>query len=529
MAYQGYTAEIPIGLGGLSGSKSQPNIRPDQLLIARNVALERGTITKEGGATKYNSTAISGAPTVLGGWDWWPTTTTQRMIVLLSDGTLKKDDGTGTFATTLKSSLTVSGVSTPVFVEGGKEVAANNRKLFIFTGKNAVQVLAADGATTSDITAPPADWSGGNQPLFGLIHAGRLWGAGNLNDPHRIYASLTTNHEDFTTTPLQLSVFPGEGEYLVGGISFRGLLVLWKFPRGIYVINTTDPSTANWTVSRLSQSIGGVSPLGAVMTDNDVVFIDAAANFQALSTVTEFGDLESRNLSKIAFLNEFVRETISLSALPRTQAVYYSTKREAHFTVASSGAATNDRRLVIDFNFADTVRFRFSDRDVNTALWLRKESDGLLHPLIGDASGFIYKLDQATKSKNGLGYVGEFQTPHLDLGFLDPKLATKVKLGQFLELIVEPTGNWNLDVEVYWDGVLRQSISFNMGAGGAALGSFVLDTDTLAGEALVSRRKRLLGSGRRISLKGRNSGPGEDFSVARFYLQFQVADETLRR
>lgn len=527
MTYRGVIVEIPVGLGGLSGSKSQPSLGPDRLLIARNVSYDRGTLTKENGAAKYNATPITGAPSVLGGWDWWPDTATQRMVVLLGDGTLKKDSGGGTFAVTLASGLNVAAVN-PCFVEGGKEAAAGNRKLFVFTGRNAVQTLAADGATTVALATPPVDWSGGNQPSFGFNHEGRLWGGGNLNDPHRVYYSTTASHEDFTGAGSgSLSVYPGESERLVGGMSYKGLAVLWKFPRGIYIVDTSDPAVGNWKVIRLSANVGSTAPVAFSTIDDDVIYVDATGNFQLLSSVTEFGDLQSRNLSRLALLNQFMTENVDFSALGRVQTVYYGQKREAHFLLASKGAAVNDRRMVVDFN-VDIARFRFSDRDTNVSIWMRKDADLIARPLIGDSTGTVWRLDQSTKSKGGLAYTGEFQTPHLDLSHADPRIASKVKNGQFLELVAEPTGNWDLSVEVYWDGVLRQTIPFNMGSGGAALGSFVLDTDRLGGDALVNRRKRLVGSGRRISLKGRNANLNEDFSVARFYIHFEVADERTR-
>ena len=196
MSYDGDVIELPM-LGGLTGTRNQALIRPDQLIAARNVSFDTGTIRKMGGALKYNDTAITGDPTVIGGWDWIPSANVQRMVVVLDDGTIKKDSGAGTFPTTLASGLTVTD-TVPTFVEGGKETAANNRKLFIFTGKNAVQMLDGDGATTAAIATPPADWSAANQPTCGANHEGRIWGAGNANDPHRVYYSTQTNHADFT-------------------------------------------------------------------------------------------------------------------------------------------------------------------------------------------------------------------------------------------------------------------------------------------------------------------------------------------
>ena len=211
MGFRGFIAEIPIGIDGMIGSPAHPTVPPTRLIDCDNIEYGTGVLRKEGGAAKYNAVAITGAPGVLGGSDWWPSAGTQRMIVLTDAGDLLKDSGAGTFATTLAAGLT-NPDDVPIFIEGGNEVAANNRKLFIFTGNNQVQVLAGDAAVTAAISAPPPDWTLPNFPLTGCLHVGRLWGAGNPNDPHRVYASLNSNHEDFTTTPLSFSIFPGEGE-----------------------------------------------------------------------------------------------------------------------------------------------------------------------------------------------------------------------------------------------------------------------------------------------------------------------------
>ena len=528
MSYDGKVVEVPM-MGGLTGTKNQSTIHPDQLLQANNVSFASGALSKEGGAVKYNSTAIIGSPNIIAGHDWFPTDAVQRMIVVLSDGTIKKDSGAFTFPTTLASALTVAN-TVPMFVEGAKEAAANNRKLFIFTGKNAVQVLSGDGVTTTALLTPPADWSAANQPVVGAIHEFRLWGAGNLNDPHRVYYSTTGNHEDMTGAGSgSITVYPGEGEKIVGMISFKGLLLLWKYPKGLYYIDTTDPTIANWKVRVVSRATGGVSPLGQVLIDNDIIYLDAAGNFQLVSATLEFGNMAANNLSQKFQINSFLHDNVNLSRLQQIRAMYYGNRREVHFLLSSLNSTVNNRRMVIDFNMAEP-RFRFSDRDTMDSIWLRMDIDNIQRPMIGDNAGFVWFLDQDTKSKAGAGYLGQFQTPQIDLSHLGPStnnLPTKRKQGQFLEVVAEPKGNWNLNVDIQWDGVTTQTVTFNMGTGGVGLGTFVIGTDTLGGDTLLNRKRRITGGGRRFSLIARNNGVGEDFSIDKFYLHFVPGDERL--
>jgi hypothetical protein len=524
MSYIGNVTELPLGTNGLTGTKNLYNAHPLSLIQATNITYESGTLQKEGGASKYNDTAITGGPQVSAGWDWWPSDGVQRMVVFTSTGLLLKDSGDGSFPTTLKSGLPTD--QSAVFVEAGKEVAASNRKLVIFIPTSRPQVLAADGTTTANLTTPPADWSGTNQPTFGTAHEGRLWAGGNPNDPHRLYYSTVGNHEDFTGSGAgSISVFPGEGEKLIGALSFKGLLIAWKFPHGIYALDTSSPTLGEWRVARLSNIIGGVSPRAQVLIDDDILFLDATGAFQLLSGIDEFGNVGSRNLSQVADLMPFVRENVNLGNLALTQAVYYTAKREAHFAVPGTGSSFCNRRLVVDFNRLDTVRFRWSDRDNNVSLWLRKDEDNTPRMVAGDDAGFVWELDQETRTQDDAGYTAVFQTAHTDFSYLDPKLATIRKLGQFLELITEPEGNWNVTVKIIWDGQVRQILTYNMGSIGAGLGSFTLDTDALASAQIQSVKHRIVGSGRRFSIEVSNDGAGEDFSISRAFLHWVPGDE----
>ncbi len=96
MAFTGQIASLVIGTGGHNGSKNQAEVPPDQLIDADNLTFESVTIRKEGGADKYNSSVISGTPSVIAGHDWFPSAGTQRSVVVTSAGTILKDDGAGT-------------------------------------------------------------------------------------------------------------------------------------------------------------------------------------------------------------------------------------------------------------------------------------------------------------------------------------------------------------------------------------------------------------------------------------------------
>jgi len=520
MAFEGLKGELPLGVDGLTGNKNLTQITVGSLLQADNITFESGTIQKEGGASKYNSTAITGAPSIIGGWDWFPTLGTQRMVVVTSGGAILKDTGDGSFGTSLATGLTVSSV-VPVFVEGGGETFSANRKLFIFTKSNQVKVLAADGSSVANITTPAADWSS-SFPVTGCIHEGRLWAALK----HRVYYSLTTDHEDFTSSGVgQINVFPGEGEEIRALLSFKGVLIVWKYPFGIYLIDTSDSTVANWRVTRHSSRIGIAGPACVAAIDDDVVFVDIYGHIQLLSAVQEFGNFGNKNLSHPQKIDVYTRDNYNISRMSNARVVYYTNKNEVHVSCSSIGSSVNNRRLVLDLSRPDLARFRESTRDTLESLWLRQNSDGILVPVGGDNAGFVWLLDQETRSKDSSGYNAVFQTPHYDFSHIDPGLAFKKKNGAFLELVVEPKGDWSLSIDVMWDGELYETLSFNMGSTGAVIGSFVLGTDELATERIEYVKQILNGSGRTLSLIGRQSGAAEDFSIGKAYVYFTESTE----
>jgi hypothetical protein len=516
--FVGETAAIPVGTDGLTGNKNLTEVSVTQLTQATNVSYTEQSITKEGGASKYNSSAIAGTPNILCGLDWWPSSSVQRMLILTSGGAFLKDSGAGTFPTSLAAGLTISASTVPSILEGGAEVSGNNRKAFLYSGTNQIKVLSGDGVVANNIATPPADWAA-SFPITGAIHAFRHMGAGNLSDPHRLYYSTTANHEDFTGAGSgTLSIYPGEGDRIVKIISFKSRLIVFKNPLGIYIVDTSDPTPANWSVDRLSRGVGLVGTGAVVDLDEDLLFWDASGVLHFLSAVREFGDFGIKSYANLVnFLDVWVRDNVNKSQMSGMQSIFYIDKKEVHFTVPLLGQSSFNRRIVLDYNQGvDKPRFRWNDRDVNK----RRDANNIARPVWGDESGTVWLGDQANKNLAGAGYLSQFGTGDLDLSHQDPELATINKNFHFLELITTAKGNWSLLVDVYYDGILFKTINFNLGVTGASLGAFTLDTDMLSGDQVIRRRKRLSGSAGRIRLVARNNGANEDFSVAVFIVYF---------
>lgn len=529
MAYRGSVTRLPVGMLGLSGSRNPTQQQAGHFKTVEGVSLDGGLIQKQGGALKQNAAAL-GAPSIItAGISYSPAANIVRDAVFLTNGEIRKDSGTNTYPTVLASGLTGTDRDPPpYFVMGGGESAGSPRTLFCFSTSNQVRAVDGDGAVMAAITTPPADWAGaGSFPTFGVLHEGRMWGGGNASDPHRLYYSRQTDHQDYSAPGGTISVFPGEGERLVGAISFSGLLIAFKYPKGVYAIDTVDPSPSGWRVTRLSSAVGGVNQHTIVQIDNDTMYMDAGGNLQLLSATNAFGGVQTANISQRSDLSQYMRDNIELTQLRRAQGVWYGTKQQAIFSLPKkTGTGNNTVQLIVDFSNPQVgARFLTTERDTPVSMWMRPDVFGVYKPVHGDELGFVWLMDQLAKNKGGNGYSMYFETANTDLSFMDPVLATKNKTGDFLDIIFEPQGDWDLTVQVFWDDVPGPPLLFSMGGAGAALGVFTLDTDVLSSLAIKSIRKRIAGSGKRIKLQVGNSGTDQNVALSDFYLSFRATDE----
>jgi hypothetical protein len=544
MAFRGVETNVELAKYGLVGSRNLAAVPVTALLQARNLSLDTGSITRAGGAAKYNggdeadllemeaSTDTylledgsggyllegDGPPLqagIVGLRDWFPVDTLQRLIACLNDGTIWRDTSGEGFFAVAKSGLSTSSIY--VFAEGGSEIIGNNRKLFITTGFDQVQVFRGDTATTGNINTgvagKPDDWTGTNQPKSIFFHNGRLWGVLN----HILYGSTVTDHEDFKSAgSVTIPVQTGEGSYIQGGISFKGRLFLFKWPNGIYWLDDSSSTQANWLIKRLTKSTGLASPNALCQVDDDVLFLSEIGHIHILSGIQDFGDVQNSDLSALNELTSYIRDNVdtSKSSLERSWAVYYPEKKQARFAMRSLGSAFNDIQFVVDMNRKNTPRIHIEDITEGGALAVRQDANRVERPITGDTHGIVWLLDQDATNKDGAGYSTEFQLPHTDFAWFHEKLGSVRKNYAYLEAIMQPTGNFTLSFDIYYDGVLRDTVTMNTGLSGSALGSFVIGEDALGGESLLNTRKRLRGSSRRLSLVGRQSVADEKFILS---------------
>jgi hypothetical protein len=153
--------------------------------------------------------------------------------------------------------------------------------------------------------------------------------------------------------------------------------------------------------------------------------------------------------------------------------------------VTRSGQTNNDRVLMLDWRFmAQGEQWpRWSLWDFGSFASLAQAIDTNNRPRIfaGGYDGYVYKLDQTTRTHNNTSINYNWTTPFLSYGgeyYL--KVINALSIG-----IAPKNGN---PVTVGWtrDDNAQQTTTISQ-VSGAALDSFVLDTDVLGGSSFVPR------------------------------------------
>lgn len=537
MSYGGNIAIIPFGKGGLLTDAPNTHILPLNLIQADNVTLVNDVLEKDFGSLRWNGTAFPAG--VVNFRDWWPDESTQRIIALCRDGKTYRSTNPSAYAEVtadLDAPATLNVSNFTVMLAAGSESQGRLRKLFILTGNSPVQIIEGDATTRRTIQNPAADWSGNNQPFGGFVHRSRLFLFGNRNNPHGVYASPTDDHEDFLdATTLLFQVYPGEGERVIAGFVYGGRAYVVKYPRGLYVLDDSNESSANWFFKKTFAPFGGASPNAVTAAFDDMLVANNYGGITSLRAADTSNDLASTDIFNILRVQNSVRSELSREVGPERFAIYFEDKKQALFTYRSNGSMLNDRIAMISFKEQLSPALTWSKKDQPNCLALVKDVYGVEKPAYGAEDGFVYVMDQENRwvgdeTENQTSYSIDAMTAHMDFRSIDANVASANKIFDFLELVYQATGDWDVLCDVFIDGRAQGTLKFRL-SGGAELPAFRLDETMTDGEVPRYRRLPLGGQGRTISLRFRqveeNVGESVELIEARIY--FHIGGQEQKR
>lgn len=499
MPYDGQIIPIPIGHGGLDYRENQQDIPIQNLIKATNVSVHDGLVENADGLVNQN-TQISGSPAIVGGCEYWPDPATQRIVVATSDGELIKytsDLGTDT---SLKTGLGTNKLTT--FCEGGQETTSADKHLFVFNGNDAVQVLDNDGVSTGDIAAPPADWTGSNQPVKGVIHNNRLYAIRG----HWLYGSDPTNHETMTGgNSVLFNVYPGQGSELTNLVSIWGRLYLFKKPYGIYYLDDTNTDSTYWKVLQLSGKLGCAGPRALDHGKNEVVFLSPDGMLHMLSAVDKYSDAESSDITSILNLKRYVKNKINRGRLDRAVVIYNEEEQLVEVCVPSTSSSVNNRIIRIyveDLQNPIATIQEYAGGYVESAWNVTDTTSTAARVQYGSSDGYIADPDSDTAQVRGSDVTSHFQTSHTDFSFANQRYAYMNKNFDFIEVNYIATGNYSINCNVYVDNKFKFTKSITLGVSGSVfqLGVSKLGEGILGSVTPQRLRKWISTYGNKLSL-----------------------------
>lgn len=477
-------------------------IRIPFLVNAENVLYEfDGGPHKIPGTTKLNSTVMEAGAVIKGLFDYWDTgtgaTSTQHRIVHVGT-TIKKDDADGSFSN-LFTGLQSDAVPSYAVLED----------VLVMANDNASDVPRSwDGSTAQNLAGSPPNFA------FSATHQNRMWAAGVNTNSSRLYYSALLDPEDWAGAGSgSIDIDPRDGDRIMAIASHRNELWVFKGPYigSIHRITGSSPTGDDaFARKTFATGVGAVGQNTLFRFGNDLGFMWSDGSVRSLAATDAFGDFAEAALSRPINVG-FMHERLNISRLKHAHAATDDIRGIVLFTVPIDASTNNNACLAMDFRF-NPVRWSYIPAlqagAVASVIDAANNNRRIL--MLGGNDGFVRKWGQATRTNDGTGIGFRVTPPYINYG-LPANLKTIFVAG----LGISPKHATSA-ITFAWqnDQMAQQSQTVAQG-GGAALDSFVLDTDVLGGALFIDRWLDLEGGGefRSIQYDITHSSNNEDLEL----------------
>jgi hypothetical protein len=348
MGYQGQVFAIPLHQSGLMDNPNIDAIPPTSFVRpSKNFNLNEGGPRKRGGTTKIDASAVSGAPRLMGIFDYQLFSGTSFQVFGANDGKIYRDA-----TTVLKTGMALA---SPFSFTKYKDT------LFIADGSHRPQTWDGAAAGTSDITSIPTDWTGSNFPGQLAPHvrglSKRLIALVFTTTRENIYISASDDGNDFSNANVVImNVRTGDGYGPVAGINFGDRFIIFGRTEA-FILDDTATATASWGIAR-AQWTGGVAHWRLlVKTGNDLIAMTEDGAIYSITAAQTYGDYKAAILTKASFMDRWIRDNVRLSMIADFHAVYDPALRAVKFFVVRNGQTAVDTALVyfVDRPLEDAV------------------------------------------------------------------------------------------------------------------------------------------------------------------------------
>jgi len=506
--YTGETFKILCGAKGIDNNQNINAIEPDALIWpSRNIDLTKGGWGRRGGTAKINSTAVSGSPRIMGIFDFLKIGGTQSIVFATNDGSIYKS----------ATSTIMTGAAANKYAN----FSMMNNVMYWCNAYNLPQSWNGSASATSNLTNIPSDWTGTNYPAVMLRHgrgnSERMWAFGCPSTPYTVYISPNGSGSDFSDANVTtLTIDTGDSAGLVGGVVYKDQLIVFG-KRNTFIMDDADTDTANWGYTAFTREGGVAHQRLVIPTPNDVVCMMEDGEIYSLSAAEQYGDYKAASITRAKRMDRWIQDNVNLAYIEHFHGIYDPVKKKIKIFVVRTGQTEIDTAMVY---YPETGEWMIEDNVTNasgydaSASALIKVSPGVYEIYTGDYSGFIWHLEQSTKSDDSKAYESKALGPYLYFGN-----ARSAKLFTRCWIDLEPDTTYLLSVRYYVEGIGGATVSMSGTVG--ALGSFTLGVSILGTEYLIQESFRVGRIGEKIQLECSNSTAGEDFFISQIMIDFK--------
>lgn len=513
MAYSGSTIQVSCGKGGLTGAKNIDSI-PNYMMVipTRNIIYERNIRRKRGGTAHAYGSAYAGTPKIIGLKHVTFEDGTPFLLAATDDGDIYKND-------TDKINGSALGTTLPYSMEVGEN------KVFIADGVN-IPVVWTGAGNAATIHEAAADFT--TFPVFqflkhkrGLSERMCAINRRGLFMSKSYTASLDMEH--FITGAMYFHIEPEDGEGLTGMIEIGSELVVFGKKRA-YRLDDSSLDTSEWGLNLAQWNGGAASWRLIIKTPNDVIVMAEDGEVYSIVAVNTYGDYKLASLTRPSWMHDWIKDNVDLGEIAQFHGIYDPALKAVKIFVVKYGDSEVKAALLFYPEREITDAWMIHDNTLSasgydaSASCLVPLADGAYGVYTGDYVGEIWKLNQPTRSDNGVAFYGGFKTPPDQC-----EDASRNKHFNAGHITLDAVGSYTLKIRTWIDGIMRPTVSeVDMGGAGASLDEFMLDTDELAGSEIVDVRFKVGQVGKRIQYEFYNEGMGEDFSISSYCTDYKV-------
>lgn len=504
-----------------------PQVRTlDFLVRAENVIYEvTGAVRKVGGAARLNATAITGAPSVIGMFDYWRVgvggTFLQNFIAVTDSATQKVIDfGTGGTAVNLTAGAT-GATAIPVFMQ------ARDLLTIWWSDASAPQSWNGTDATVSTLAGSPPS------ARTAVFHINRGWAGGNNANPSRLFYSSSTTITDWTGADTgSIDIDPDDGDRIIGLVSYKKKLFIFKGPNkgSIHVIQGTAPTGPDaFSRTLFMRGLACQSHNSIVEVGDDILFMSQYGIHSLVASQTT-ADFQESLVTR--FLTGYFRDNIARTRFPNVWGINYASKGAVIWTMTQVGSTTNNQVLGVSY-------IRRAEEGLKPFVWNRacqsaairdNPTTRLKELVFGNTTGFVLREDVADRNiETSTAYTMRIQTPQLVIGVQDKAGTSRYDQPVTLRRLymrTRPVGDFNISVDLTRDTSSPETYTFNQGTSGFILGTSLLGTGTLGGGNLQVGIADLVGECRSVSLDITQGGLNQDANIYEMAIEFEPTGES---